>query len=76
MLYGGRYTMRRRSRAKFFLRAGLGDAWSAVTATPRRLDDPFGDPKVQERMGALIAFSVLGSDGLHGPGSLTLYRRR
>ena len=62
MLYVGRYTARRRSRAKFFLRADLGGAWSAVTATPRRLDDPFVDPKVQERIGALIALSVLGSE--------------
>jgi hypothetical protein len=62
MLYVGRYTARRTSRAKFFLCANLGDAWAAVTATPRRLDDPFVDPKVQERIGMLIALSILGSE--------------
>jgi hypothetical protein len=48
MLYVTRYTMRRTSRAQFFLRASLSDAWSAVTAKPN-LDEPFIDPKVQER---------------------------
>ncbi len=62
MLYIGRYTTRRTSRANFFLRASLGDAWSAVTATPKRVDDPFIDPKVQERIGALIASSILGRE--------------
>jgi hypothetical protein len=62
MLYVGRYASRRTSRAKFFLRAHLGDAWSAVTATPKRVDDPFVDPKVQERIGALIASSILGRE--------------
>jgi hypothetical protein len=35
MLYLERYTMRQRSRAKFFLRATLSDAWSVVTAKPK-----------------------------------------
>jgi hypothetical protein len=60
MLYAGRYATRRTSRARFFLRANLGDAWSAVTARPKRVEDPFLDPKVQERIGALIASSILG----------------
>jgi hypothetical protein len=60
MLYVGRYTPRRTSRAKFILHASLGDAWSAVTATPKRMNDPFVDPKVQERIGTLIASSILG----------------
>jgi hypothetical protein len=54
MLYVTRYTMRRMSRAQFFLRASLSDAWSAVTAKPNS-DDPFIDPKVQERVGKLIS---------------------
>ena len=54
MLYVGRSTRRRTSRAQFVLRASLSKAWSAVTAKPD-LDDPFIDAKVQDRVGKLIA---------------------
>jgi hypothetical protein len=54
MLYVGRSTLRRTSRAQFFLRASLTDAWSAVTAKPG-LDARFSDANVQDRVGKLIA---------------------